>query len=413
MPRDTDQLKLRRFRIEGFKALDPVDVFIDGPAFFLIGANGAGKSSILQALSFVQYFATGHSLQFFRDRRWDPKQIRSRTSQRRAKPLTLEFNLETKRYQIYWRFSWSLTRHCLMRESVWVRRGQDEPEKVFQYSNTPLSKQMSKAGSWSELVLEGSAMAVIRPGALSKKHSDLLQCLQKWGEGVTSLELLSPISMRSGARGYPHDIGLRGERLAAFLAGLSSEQKGKVVKRVSRFYPLRGFDTTRKRAGWVDLQIAEAFKGLPGFSAAHMSDGFLRILALCAIPEFSNDVSLVLLDEVEDGIEPHNLPRLIQQIIDESSAQIAMASHSPLLVNFFDPEQIYFLAREPTGRTVAVPSDQIQVFKTGAEYLGSGEIWANTDLKGIEKEAVKIVRAKEAAGETSSPNRAISFMAGQ
>lgn len=62
----------------------------------------------------------------------------------------------------------------------------------------------------------------------------------------------------------------------------------------------------------------------------------MRILALCAIPEFSDGCKLLLLDEVEDGIEPHILPKIIQAVVEESRAQFIVTSHSPLLVNFLN-----------------------------------------------------------------------------
>jgi predicted ATPase len=41
----------------------------------------------------------------------------------------------------------------------------------------------------------------------------------------------------------------------------------------------------------------------------------------------------VLLDEVEDGIDPHILPRFIGMIARESKVQLIVTSHSPVLVN--------------------------------------------------------------------------------
>ena len=140
-----------------------------------------------------------------------------------------------------------------------------------------------------------------------------------------------------------------------------------------------------------------------------------RILALSAIPEFGNEVSLILLDEVEDGIEPHVLPDLIRRVASESPAQLLMTSHSPLLVNFFEPNEICFLSRADDGRTIVASSDEIDVFRTGREFLGSGELWANVSLEAIAKDVSKVARRKSDLdeGQVRASNRVLAFMEGQ
>ena len=270
-----NQLQLRRFRIQGYKSLTDIDVSLPGNLLFLIGANGAGKSAVLQALAFIQYFARGRSEQFFEDRGWKRSEVRSRVG-RRSRPLILEILLEGRDVGVYWRFNWSLTSGKLTSESIWVRPPTDKPMRIVWYirgggSNRPLSDD------WKNLILEGSIMAVVEPEALSAECAPLVEDLHAWGVGVTSLELLSPVAMRRGARGPARDIGVRGERLATFLASLDSQRKDRLVQRISRFYPLKGIDTTRKRAGWIDLRVAESYGGgLNRFPAAHMSDGLIE-----------------------------------------------------------------------------------------------------------------------------------------
>src|SRR4051794_17109815 len=146
------------------------------------------------------------------------------------------------------------------------------------------------------------------------------------------------------------------------------------------FYPLRDVATTRKRAGWVDLRVAESFEGIGWTGAAHMSDGFMRLLGLASIPEFSSSASTVLLDEVEDGIEPHILPDFIKLIARESNVQLVLTSHSPVLVNGFNPGQIAFVARRQDGCAVAASFNSLKPLVDGLEYLGAGEVWAITDM---------------------------------
>src|SRR5260370_37854949 len=125
--------RLRRFRISGYKALNRVDILIPKQLLFLIGNNGSGKSSVLQALGFIQYFVRGRSDQFFDDRGWKPSQVRTRLSGVRTNPLTFELCLQIADVDLYWQFSWSLSSGRLISESIWIRKHGLEPERIVRY----------------------------------------------------------------------------------------------------------------------------------------------------------------------------------------------------------------------------------------------------------------------------------------
>jgi len=377
---------------------------------FLIGANNSGKSSILQALAFTQYFAQGKSRSFFEDRGWNRQDIRSRTGQGRAGALALDLLLESNATeQIVWKFTWGLVSARPIAESIWVRNSRDTlPRRILHYTRAR-DRRSKRTSPLQGLKPEGSVLAVLEPEAFAPGDETILKEVLRWGLGVSSLELLSPVAMRRGFRGEADDIGPRGERLAGFIAGLNARTKNDLIERLSRFYKIENIETTRKRAGWVDLRVAEEFARVGSTPAAHISDGFLRLLALSTIPEFDESIGLVLLDEVEDGIEPHILPKFIQSIARESKAQLILSSHSPLLINFFEPDEICLLSRSPKGHTVAARLSDLKIFKTGSEYLGSGEIWANTDLKEITRETTSIHR-KSTPAQLNSLEDVAAFM---
>lgn len=393
-------LKLRRITIENFKALGHVDVPIRDDLLFLIGTNGAGKSSILQALSLIRYFAEGMTTSFFKDRGWKPTDARPKTiqllplqragtgsKQTRPRNLGISLAFESDEFELFWSFQWSYSSERTIRESVWVREhNSDMPRRIVGYPAAPNDKSaIADLLRLGHLKLPGSLLSLFGAESFSLSDEDAksLESLSNWATGITSLELLNPSTMRNRLRGEGNDIGPQGERLATFLAELKPDSKERVVHRIRDFYPIKDLDTTRKRAGWIDMQVAEAFRMMGRVDATHMSDGFLRILALCAIPEFGPEASLVLLDEVEDGIEPHILPPLIERIAEESSSQLLMTSHSPLLINFFEQSQIFLLSRDKNGQTVGAEVSKLKPFQQGGKYLGTGEIWANVSFDSV------------------------------
>ena len=386
-------LQLAHIRIEGFKALDPVEMPLHEGATFIIGSNGVGKSSILQALSFIRAFGEGRTQSYFESRGWNPRDIYPKTQRldvsrksddsiRRRnppRPVRISLGLRHHRYRLYWEFAWSTSSQRASGEYLYIDTG-NGIETIFSFGGVA-SDDEHEPLPFKEFRIDGSLTSIVRPSAISESesHGQALTDLQHWYEGITSLELLSPLAMRRGARGKQEDIGPRGEYLASFLASISADKRSSIVRRLQRFYPLDQLSTTRKRAGWVDMQVHEQFKNFQRISPSHMSDGFFRLLGMCAIPEFEHSSSLILLDEVEDGIEPHVLPELIRQIDAETDGQLVMTSHSPLLVNNFDQDQIVFVARDQFGRTAVALPNEIPNMREGLEFFGSGELWANAD----------------------------------
>lgn len=344
---------------------------------FLIGSNGAGKSSALQALAFVQFFADGDPLSFFQERNWVRAEIKSRSASHNTLRYSLSLHDPEDDVRVVWQFMWDVNSGSLVNERLWASSPELKPTEIFSFNRRDGFKSGGGA-DFKGLLPKSSMMTMVDLEAISQQPEILKRTLD-WGRHITSLELLSPVAMRGNTRGTTKGIGVRGQSLAGFLAALDGRTRDKIVSRLSDFYPLSSLSTTRKRAGWVDLKIAESY-GIGNIGAAHVSDGFLRLLALAAIPEFGNRSSLVLLDEIEDGIEPHILPRIIERVVEDSNSQFVMTSHSPLLINFFSPEDVSLVARTPDGHAIMNRLIDLKVIRDGAEYLGGGEIWANTGL---------------------------------
>lgn len=422
-------MKLRRVTIENYKALGYVDVHFRRNLLFLIGVNGAGKSSLLQALSFVRYFNKGVPGDFFKDRGWKSTDARPKTTNvtplraattpdgaRRPMGRNLAISLALKHddQDLLWSFRWSYGNERTIEESVWVLdRGSDTPRCLFSF---PIGRDAEDRFSYLlkavRLDLPGSVLALIRPEGIVSSDQDavLLQNLKAWADGIASLELLNPTTMRNRLRNDGPDIGSHGEHLASFLAALSADAKDSIVRRMADFYPINDIDTTRKRTGWIDMKVAEAFKLMGRVDLAHMSDGFLRILALCSIPDFGEAIRLVLLDEVEDGIEPHILPHLIERVAADSSAQLVMTSHSPLLINFFEQDEIYLLARDSSGHTVGGEVARLRPFQQGGNYFGTGEIWANAGLESLDASMPHFRPPRRRISEEPSPQEVIQYL---
>lgn len=387
-------LKLKRVFASGFKAVDHFAMDLEPSLTLLLGMNGAGKSSILQLFAFARHMAAGTPSRFFEERGWDRKDLRFRSPGNRASIIRVVAIFESEKLgRVRWLMRWGLNTGRLQREMVDLRR----PESAGRIILMEFNRQSGgRVGSerLPPLTLEGSLLSAIQERGKDHEIDRVLVELFAWLTRIQSLELLSPSAMKGSTRLSAGDMGLRGDRLAGFLAALGTEQRARVASRVGLFYRLDHLDTIRKRAGWIDLVLSERFKNFGTVQSAQMSDGFMRMLALCAVPELP-EASLVLLDEVEDGIEPHVLGPLMKLVVRETKAQIVATSHSPTLANVVDIGGLRLVSRTDEGRSVAVKLDTLPAFQLGSEYLGPGERWANTELSVLERQAIRSTANQE------------------
>lgn len=358
----------------------------------LIGGNGSGKSTTLQAMALVREFAQGDAGRFFDARNWNRGEVRSYLPGLRSSTFRADLLFDAEGDGRYlWQFEFSFVNGRSRREFVWhFPEGSDEPSLRLSHHHTEETMfYLSERKTFRGFSAPGSLLAFYKFDEDDDTASGLLGILS-WARKITSLELLSPTAMRQVTRGEIRNIGGRGERLASFLANLDAQARSKVVERLAHFYPIANIETTRKRAGWVDMRIAERFHPPPPtIPPTQASDGLLRLMALCAIPEFSDATTTVLLDEIEDGIEPHILPEVVKAVVADSKGQFVFTSHSPLLVNFFPQEAIHVLAKRENGCVAACSFDELGNFGGGEEYFGPGELWSMSAHKDLESAVVR------------------------
>lgn len=226
------------------------------------------------------------------------------------------------------------------------------------------------------------------------RFSPVLFKLKSLLKSSSSFELLSLDRMRSqGSRGKVDDIGMGGERLAAFIHGMNPYKKSELSKMVSEFigYNVK-ITTTTIRPGWVEMFLEEVWDSNEiKVKKRYISDGLLRTIAFSAIitslsgktvvmSENYSSKGLIMLDEIEDGINPHlaeELTECFKKVAKEIKRQVVITSHSPVILNYVDDADIVFMWRDRGGVIHAKPLFQTKKMKETLEFLGPGEVWLN------------------------------------
>lgn len=387
---------IEQIGIKNFKSL--ADVTINFKKFnCFVGMNGAGKTSILQALDFISQQMRGDLTGWLAARGWTGKDLGFKGGGPHPKiPATV--------IEVYYRISsgelirwigfFSRTKLQMVTEIIEILGA--EPRELLR--TVGQIYRINGTNHASTFNYEGSILSQLKDELLSAPLLELRSALGS----IRSLELLSPHLLRKRSRSHVEHIGVGGEKLAGFLDTIKGVEKENLVTLLKAFYPLlTGFKISTAKGGWKRLVISESRvkdETEENISvetdAIHLNDGLLRILAILAQAE-ANDAHLLLLDEIENGINPEIIEKLVNILVN-SSAQIAVTTHSPMILNYFDDaiasDAVQFVYKGPNGQTGVRPFFSIPRVAEKLKYMGPGEAFIDTNLHELTDECIHLDR---------------------
>ena len=341
---------LKRLAVRGFKSLQDVSVEFPRMAV-LFGPNAAGKSNLLDAIQALSRIGTQRTLA---DALSEP--IRGYPIEAFLFPsggladllsaLSARFSIEadlTREKDIY-----------RYRVEVEIAPGSGTLAVADEYLSA-LGKDGSPKGAAAIQQVEGK-LRVRRKGEAGKPRNEpLRQNYSILSDPRLGTPLYRPIerarSELSGWRTYyldprvamraaqppsdVRDIGVLGGEIAPFLYRLRAEHP-KHFQALSR--TLRSIVTSveeltvdlDRRRGTLDILIRQA--GVD-YSSRIVSEGTLRVLALCAIAVNPWGGSLLAFEEPENGVHPRRLEliaKLLLSLALEQGRQVVVTTHSPL-----------------------------------------------------------------------------------
>ena len=368
---------IKRIFIKNFKSLADFSIPL-GKFSCLIGMNGAGKTTVLQALDFIGHLACG--ITDFRG--WEKNEVITSGSSSRTLEFQVDFAFDDPKEEISWfgkynidrqKFSEEHIQTCIYRDSRSGKIYLSLKDNRLYYDGTV---NTFAAKDISDYNYKGSVLSAF-------KFDDPVICaVQKELQSLKSLELLSPNLMRKGA--LPNtDLGTGGDGLAGFLSKLNENDAAVLAVTLREFYPLVDkYEIKRKKFGWKKLLIREAAFKAP-ISSAHINDGYLRILAILS-QKFSK-ASFLLFDEIENGINQELIEKILKELQNFNGKQVMVTTHSALVLNFLADEaakeSVIFLYKDRRGYTHAVKFFDIPEIAGKLALLGPGEVMSDTNLE--------------------------------
>lgn len=384
---------LNSIKIKNFKSLEDTDITFSKNSF-LIGMNGAGKTTVLQAIDFLSALSLGEVEKWLEARGWSKKDLTSYGNKKSLIDIVVEFSLKNKTY--LWRMLFnSKSLRC---SSEIIARKIDEPNftpilVVDSKTVTIFDDKNYKSKEKINFKYQGSILSALKADILGEELNDIHTFFNK----IHSAELLSPTLMKKRTKEAKNSIGLGGERLSAFVNALDGEKKDKLQKSLKKFFPhIQSFETKALRSGWKTLSLIERHNNKNiKTDTLHLSDGVLRILAI--LSQLLTTQSLLIFDEIEDGINQEFIEKLVDLLVD-SSHQTIVATHSPLLLNYLEDdiakESILFVYKTKNGSTkIENFFNLISKYQIISEHeydlFGAGEIMQRVNLLELTERLLK------------------------
>jgi predicted ATPase len=110
-------------------------------------------------------------------------------------------------------------------------------------------------------------------------------------------------------------------------------------------------------------------------TAQQMSEGMLYWLAFATL-QYAQRPSVYLVEEPENGLHPARIKEVVAILRDVSkTAQVVMATHSPLVINELEPEEVSIVTRPPDTGTKVTRMTATPNFDKRKAVYALGELW--------------------------------------
>lgn len=152
--------------------------------------------------------------------------------------------------------------------------------------------------------------------------------------------------------------------------------------RIEEIHFKRGLE--RGELGLLFVERSPASSRPLVYRPSQMSDGFLRILALLAIKHQPKPLALLGYEEPENGLHPTALDDCMRHLkaIARNGTQVIVTTHSPYLLNHILEDEAEPRAElrlvfrdQKTGKTTIAPPDPEKVERARRQGFGIGELW--------------------------------------
>ena len=402
---------LEAFRFQNFKSYHDATLPL-GPLTVLVGANASGKSNAIEGIYTLSWLARGQKLSAVQYGEGPAGQsVRGRIQDmfyREGGEFTLSCDLNETLCKGWNKLSISISSQddelSIIGESITGKQHEfplyrlvegskgiipgvmvsynrfslpaDPPPITCNYQSA-MFNQLDSPARFGELYWEAQAIIPL----VSKSFQRLL----------SSILFLDPIpsQMRGYSVRFLSDKILRGNagNISAVLYHLWSDSAGGMSNREDilefiRSLPeqdISGLDFIHTPRGEVMLKLKETFGGSTReFDASLLSDGTLRVLAVAAAMLSAPEQSMVVIEEIDNGVHPsraHHLLENIRRIAERRNLRVLLTTHNPAMLDALPDAavpDVVFCYRDPEDGSSRLL--RLQDFPDYPELIAQGRL---------------------------------------
>ena len=384
---------LSEFILENFKSYRTGRLPL-GPLTVLIGANASGKSNALEGLRFLSWLAQGQKLTSIQHTvNAADRIVRGRVDDlchRGESSFSVGCTLQASEWN-------QLTMALTLRdgdlhisyESITNTESQKlyELDQPSQGVGTDVSVAYNNffRGRNKPHIVCSDQMAIFAqldsPATFNAKHQQSQQVIpatvRDYQRVLENVLFLDPVPARMREYSFTTEKRLQGDgtNLSSVLSRLwnGAEANQQAILDFIQSLPeqaITGIDFLTGPRGEVMVQLQESFGATERYcEAALLSDGTLRVLAIAAAMLSATEGSLVVIEEIDNGVHPSRAEHLltsIRAIAERRNLRVLLSTHNPALMDALPDAalgDVVFCYRDPQdGNSCLVKLGEIDDF---------------------------------------------------
>ena len=375
-------MSLQSLRIRNFKAVVDSKTVKLGPLTAFIGNNGAGKSSLIEALETYQAIVRD-GLDAAMQRWLGIEHVRHKAQEAKERmgqlvnPISFELALGESPRKV--------------RRLTMTVNNDPAANRMFIASErvTDLTGDFAERDEVGALMSYGAGRSMLAAPA-SLNHTLLSSEVLAWQFLTLSPERMGlpvPQQRTKGAVRLAND----GSNVADFLLDLRRQDANAfngIVETMAFVLPyakdiqptLTSSEIERK--AW--LQLSEDSFKVPGWL---LSTGTLRMLALLALLRHPSPPPLIVVEEIENGLDPRSIHLIVEEIrgaVLSGVTQVIVTTHSPYLLDLLTLEHLVVVERDAEGHPRFIRPADNENLQTWAQEFAPGKLYTMGNLTGLQ-----------------------------
>lgn len=378
---------ITQVHIKSFKAIRDASVDLT-PIHLLIGPNDSGKTSVLEAIAAICRSVDHDASNSFLGR-WQGRELVNARSDLALVEIEVHLNVD------------NLPFHYLIKAEF------PPTGKQVQWVSTSVASQekasSTNIGAEHTLTDYARRSAGQRANAIRQGGWDFAEVVSNaiggcWYLRWTARNLALPTALNPDRRFRIEGNGFGLPTLIDDLLNYDRVTFGEMEKEFVQIFPhvraialvqQQGFNSPVDQSDetlalqpspgkQIVFRLKNTDRDLPASQAA---EGMLYILGYLALMYLPKPPRVLLIEEPENGIHPNrvgDIVRILRRLVERHpETQIVMTSHSPYLVDAFQPNEVTWCRRNETGEVVLTRLDTLPEVERAMSIFSLGEIWTN------------------------------------